>query len=101
MNTDPIEIKRPTSHIGPDDLERRISTIIEKLKKSFSLDVQWYEPSKAYVFRSTSGFTKDVNGHLQIQYDSIILLVRLPYLLQVQRKSVESQINEALDAALF
>jgi putative polyhydroxyalkanoate system protein len=92
-----IDITR--AHALPkDEAKKRAEDIARSMQAKLGL--QWHWDGDAIRFDAPSGAAKGTKGAVAVLEKSVRVTIDLPFLLRVMKGTVESKVNEKLDAFL-
>jgi putative polyhydroxyalkanoate system protein len=92
-----IDIRR--SHSLPkDEAKKRAEDFARTMESKFSL--KWHWDGDAIHFDAPSGAAKGTRGEVAVSDRDVRVQIDLPFMLRVLKGTVESKVNEKLDAIL-
>lgn len=97
MSEPDILITRSTAHLTAEAVGSRVSEVVASITKTLELKCGWDASSNSVQFRADSGLANGTSGYLQIHQSAIVLAIRLPYLLRLQKAALKQKIEQVLD----
>jgi putative polyhydroxyalkanoate system protein len=92
-----IDITR--AHTLPkDEAKKRAEEFAKSMESRFSL--QWHWAGDAIRFDAPSGAAKGTKGEVAVTEKEVRVQIDLPFLLRAIKGTIESKVNEKLDAIL-
>jgi putative polyhydroxyalkanoate system protein len=92
-----IDIKRPHT-LDNDEAKRRAEAFASSMQDK--LGIRWRWEGDRIRFDAVSGAAKGASGVVSVHPGSVRVEVDLPFLLRAIKGTVESKINQKLDALL-
>jgi putative polyhydroxyalkanoate system protein len=92
-----IDITR-THALPKEEAKKRAEEFARTMEAKFSL--QWRWVGDAIRFDAPSGAAKGTKGEVAVTDKDVRVQIDLPFLLRVMRGTIESKVNEKLDAIL-
>jgi len=90
-----IDITR--SHALPkDEAKKRAEGIANGMKAKLNLEWRWV--GDVIRFEASSGAAKGTKGEISVTDKDVRVQIDLPFMLRVMKGTVESKVNEKLDA---
>ena len=78
-----------------EEARKRTEEIAQSMEKK--LGIQWKWDGDIIRFQADSGAAKGTKGELQVHEKEIRVMVDLPLMLRMMRKTIEEKIHEKLD----
>ena len=92
-----IDVKR--SHSLPkEEARKRAEDLARTMAEKFNLDWKWQGDS--ILFDAPRGAAKGTKGEVSVTDKEVRVQIDLPFLLRVMKGTVESKVNEKLNALL-
>ena len=92
-----IDVKR--AHTLPkDEAKKRAEDLANSMKDKFNLVWKW--EGDAIKFDAPSGAAKGTKGQVAVTDTEVHVQIDLPFLLRVMKGTIESKVNEKLNALL-
>jgi putative polyhydroxyalkanoate system protein len=92
-----IDIQR--AHTLPkDEARKRAEELAGSMQTKFG--IQWHWDGDAIHFDASSGAAKGIKGEVAVSEKSVRVQIDLPFLLRMLKGTVETKVNEKLDAFL-
>ena len=92
-----IDVKR--SHSLPkDEAKKRAEDLANTMKDKFNLVWKW--EGDAIKFDAPSGAAKGTKGQVAVTDKEVHVQIDLPFLLRIMKGTIESKVNEKLNALL-
>jgi len=92
-----IDIRR--AHTLPkDEARKRAEDLAKTMQSRFAIQWQW--TGDAIHFDAPSGAAKGIKGEVAVSEKEVRVQIDLPFLLRMMKGTVESKVNEKLDAFL-
>jgi putative polyhydroxyalkanoate system protein len=92
-----IDMKRSHS-LSKDEAKKRAEDLARSMQEKFNLTWKWQGDS--IVFDAPSGAAKGTKGEVSVTDKEVRVQIDLPFLLRVMKGTVESKVNEKLNALL-
>ena len=92
-----IDIKRQHT-LDRDEAKRRAEALARGMEEK--LGIRWRWEGERILFDAPSGAAKGVTGMVSVEPGNVRVEVQLPLLLRAIKGTVESKINQKLDAVL-
>jgi putative polyhydroxyalkanoate system protein len=92
-----IDITRGHS-LSKDEAKKRAEEFAKTMQARFALDWKWV--GDAIRFDAPSGAAKGTKGEVSVSDKAVRVQIDLPFLLRMMKGTVESKVNEKLDAIL-
>lgn len=92
-----IDVKR--AHTLPkDEAKKRAEDLANSMKDKFNLVWKW--EGDAIKFDAPSGAAKGTKGQVAVTDTEVHVQIDLPFLLRIMKGTIESKVNEKLNALL-
>jgi putative polyhydroxyalkanoate system protein len=92
-----IDVKRSHS-LAKDEAKKRAEDLAKSMQEKFNLDWKW--SGDTILFDAVKGAAKGTKGKVDVTDKDVRVQIDLPFLLRVMKGTVESKVNEKLDALL-
>ncbi len=92
-----IDVKR--SHSLPkEEAKKRAEELARSMQEKFNLEWKWQGDS--IIFDAPRGAAKGTKGEVSVTDSEVRVQIDLPFLLRVMKGTIESKVNEKLNALL-
>jgi putative polyhydroxyalkanoate system protein len=92
-----IDVRR--SHaLAKEEARKRAEQLAGSMQERFELD--WHWEGDRIVFEASRGAAKGTKGSVQVGDTEVRVQIDLPFMLRVLKGTVESKVNEKLNAIL-
>jgi putative polyhydroxyalkanoate system protein len=92
-----IDVKRSHS-LSKDEAKKRAEDLARSMQEKFNLDWKW--SGDTIVFDAPKGAAKGTKGSVAVSDKDVHVQIDLPFLLRAIKGTVESKVNEKLNALL-
>jgi putative polyhydroxyalkanoate system protein len=92
-----IDITRGHS-LSKDEAKKRAEDLAKSLEQK--LDLKWRWEGDSIRFDAPSGVAKGTKGEVAVSETNVRVTIDLPFLLKMMKGTVESKVNEKLQALL-
>lgn len=92
-----IDIRRPHS-VGKDTAKQKAEELARDMEKE--LGIKWKWEGDAIKFDASSGAAKGTSGTVSVDASVVHVAIDLPFLLRAVKGTIESKVNQKLDAVL-
>ena len=92
-----IDITRAHS-LSKDEAKKRAEELAKGLEQK--LDLKWRWEGDSIRFDAPSGVAKGTKGEVTVNEKNVRVTIDLPFLLKMMKGTVESKVNEKLNALL-
>jgi len=92
-----IDITR-LHRLSKEEAKKRAEDFAKTMQSRFSLEWRWV--GDAIRFDAPSGAAKGTKGEVAVSEKDVRVQIDLPFILRVMKSTVESKVNEKLDAIL-